>query len=271
MNLTAACAIVLAAGSAVLASAAETGVAAPQAGTVVQVRGVVLDGSGQPVVGAAVIEAGTTSNGTLTGSDGSFVLTVSRGASLEVSCIGYETLVVKPVEGQRLTVILTEDAELLDEVVVMGYGTQRKKLVTGSTVNVTGEKLAAVNAVDAFGALQSQAAGVTIVQNSGQPGESYKMTIRGMGTAGSNSPLFVIDGVPGGDLTAISPNDIESIDVLKDAASSAIYGARAATGVVLGTTKKGKSGKVRVKMVAYYGWQIPNPNGVTPLNAKQYM
>ena len=267
--LTAAC-IALLAAAPMASYAAASEPAAPQA-TVVQVRGVVLDASGQPVIGAGVVEVGVASNGTLTGNDGSFTLTIRRGSRLEVSCIGYETITVTPVEGQRLTVILNEDAEILDEVVVMGYGTQRKKLVTGSTVNVTGEKLAAVNAVDAFGALQSQAAGVTIVQNSGQPGESYKMTIRGMGTAGSSTPLYVVDGVPGGDIAALSPNDIESIDVLKDAASSAIYGARAANGVVLVTTKKGKAGKVRVTLDAYYGWQNPNTNGVTPLNAKQYM
>ena len=269
--LAVACAVALVAACPALTASASLETAAPQAGTVVQVRGVVLDSSGQPIIGAGVVEVGANRNGTLTGNDGSFVLTVSRGASLEVSCIGYETITVTPVEGQRLTVILNEDAEILDEVVVMGYGTQRKKLVTGSTVNVTGEKLAAVNAVDAFGALQSQAAGVTIVQNSGQPGESYKMTIRGMGTAGSSTPLYVVDGVPGGDIAALSPNDIESIDVLKDAASSAIYGARASNGVVLVTTKKGKAGKVRVTFDAYYGWQNPNTNGVTPLNAKQYM
>ena len=269
--LTVACAAMLAAACPVWSFAAEPEAAAPQSGTVVQVRGVVLDASGQPVAGAGVVEAGANRNGTLTGNDGTFVLTIARGSSLEVSCIGYETLTVTPVEGQRLTVILNEDSEILDEVVVMGYGTQRKKLVTGSTVNVSGDRLASVNAVDAFGALQSQAAGVTIVQNSGQPGESYKMTIRGMGTAGSTTPLYVVDGVPGGDIAALSPNDIESIDVLKDAASSAIYGARASNGVVLVTTKKGKAGKVRVTFDGYYGWQNPNTNGITPLNAKQYM
>ena len=269
--LTAACIFMLAAACPIAASAAASEWPAPQAGTVVQVRGVVLDTSGQPIPGAGVIEVGASSNGALTGNDGSFALTIGRGSSLEISCIGYETITVKPVEGERLTVILNEDTEVLDEVVVMGYGTQRKKLVTGSTVNVTGEKLAATNAVDAFGALQSQAAGVTIVQNSGQPGESYKMTIRGMGTVGSTTPLYVVDGVPGGDIAALSPNDIESIDVLKDAASSAIYGARAANGVVLVTTKKGKAGKIRVTFDGYYGWQNPNTNGVTPLNAKQYM
>ena len=266
--LSALCALLMAACPAPLSAAGE-GLAAPQAGTVIQVRGVVLDATGQPVVGAGVVEVGANRNGTLTGNDGSFQLTINRGSSLEVSCIGYETITVTPVEGQRLTVILNEDAEILDEVVVMGYGTQRKKLVTGSTVNVTGDKLAAVNAVDAFGALQSQAAGVNIVQNSGQPGESYKITIRGMGTNGSNSPLYVIDGVPGGSITALSPDDIESIDVLKDAASSAIYGARASNGVILVTTKKGKTGRIQVNFSGYYGWQNANTNGVTPLNAKQ--
>ena len=269
--LTVAFAVMLAAACPAWSFAAEPEVTAPQVGAVVQVRGVVLDTDGQPIIGAGVVEVGANSNGTVTGNDGTFAITIARGSKLEVSCIGYETLTVTPVEGQRLTVIMNEDAEFLDEVVVMGYGTQRKKLVTGSTVNVTGEKLAATNAIDAFGALQSQAAGVTIVQNSGQPGESYKMTIRGMGTAGSNTPLYVIDGVPDGSITALSPNDIESIDVLKDAASSAIYGARASNGVVLVTTKKGKAGKIQVTFDGYYGWQNPNTNGITPLNAKQYM
>jgi TonB-dependent SusC/RagA subfamily outer membrane receptor len=171
-----------------------------------------------------------------------------------------------------LNVTLREDLELLDEVVVMGYGTQRKKLITGSTVNVTGEKLANVNPLDALGALQSQAAGVSITSNSGQPGESYKVTIRGMGTIGSTEPLYVIDGVPGGSITSLSPNDIESIDVLKDAASSAIYGARAANGVILVTTKKGSAdSKLNVTYEGYFGIQNPNTNGVTPLDAKQYM
>ncbi len=271
MILSAVCAGFLLLASPVAALAVQTGETDMQSQVIVQVRGKVLDSNGEPVVGAGVLEVGTQSNGTLTGADGSFVLTVARGASLEISCIGYETIVVRAVEGQPLTVLLRDDAELLDEVVVMGYGTQRKRLVTGSTVNVTGDKLAGVNAVDAFGALQSQAAGVNIVQNSGQPGESYKVTIRGMGTAGSTTPLYVIDGVPGGDITSLSPNDIESIDVLKDAASSAIYGARASNGVILVTTKKGQAGKIQVTFDGYYGWQNPNTNGITPLNAKQYM
>ena len=245
--------------------------AVQQTGTTVQVRGVVLDSEGQPVIGASVIEVGSKSNGTLTAPDGSFSLSVARGASLRISYVGYKTAEVRAVAGRRLSVTLEEDAEVLSDVVVVGYGTQRKKLVTGSTVHVTSESIEAANAVDAFGALQSQAPGMSIIQNSGQPGESYRIVIRGLGTPGSYEPLYVIDGVPEGSITSLSPSDIESIDVLKDAASSAIYGARAANGVILITTKKGRPGRVQVSFDGYLGWQNPNTNGVTPLNAKQYM
>ena len=242
-----------------------------QARSVVQVKGVVYDTSNQPIVGATIVEVDAPNNGTLTGADGTFTLSVAKGASLKISYIGYKTATVKVVEGRSVRVVLEEDSELLNDVVVVGYGTQRKKLVTGSTVHVDADNIAAANAVDAFGALQSHAAGMNIVMNSGQPGESYKVVIRGMGTAGSNTPLYVIDGVPGGSIEDLSPNDIESIDVLKDAASSAIYGARASNGVILVTTKKGKAGHVQVSFDGYLGWQNANTNDVTPLNAKQYM
>ena len=242
-----------------------------QARSVVQVKGVVYDTSNQPIVGATIVEVDAPNNGTLTGADGTFNLSVAKGASLKISYIGYKTATVKVVEGRSVRVVLEEDSELLNDVVVVGYGTQRKKLVTGSTVHVDADNIAAANAVDAFGALQSQAAGMNIVMNSGQPGESYKVVIRGMGTAGSNTPLYVIDGVPGGSIEDLSPNDIESIDVLKDAASSAIYGARASNGVILVTTKKGKAGHVQVSFDGYLGWQNANTNDATPLNAKQYM
>ncbi|MBR4481702.1 MAG: TonB-dependent receptor [Prevotella sp.] len=245
--------------------------AVAQAKATVQVKGVVLDTSDQPIIGATVIESGTQSNGTLTGADGSFAITITQGASLRISYVGYKTVTVKPTAGKSVQVILEEDAEVLNDVVVVGYGTQRKKLVTGATVHVTSENIEAVNAVDAFGALQSLASGMNIVLNSGQPGEGYKVTIRGMGSAGSNTPLYVVDGVPGANIDDLSPNDIESIDILKDAASSAIYGARASNGVILVTTKKGKPGRIQVTFDGYLGWQNPNTNDVTPLNAKQYM
>ena len=238
-----------------------------------QVKGVVLDSDSQPVIGATVVEVGTESNGTLTGADGSFTISITRGASLRISYVGYKTVTVKPTAGRTVQVTLEEDSEILNDVVVVGYGTQQKKLVTGSTVHVTAENIEAVNAVDAFGALQSLASGMNIVMNSGQPGEGYKVVIRGMGTVGSNTPLYVVDGVPGANIDDLSPNDIESIDILKDAASSAIYGARASNGVILVTTKKGKggAGHINVSFDGYMGWQNVNTNGVTPLDAKQYM
>ena len=247
--------------------------AVTQTRTAVQVKGVVLDTNGEPVMGAGVIEVGTQGNGTLTGADGSFTLSINRGAKIRISYVGYKTVTITPSEGRTANITLEEESELLNDVVVVGYGTQRKKLVTGSTVHVTSDNIEAVNAVDAFGALQSLASGMNIVMNSGQPGEGYKVTIRGMGTAGSNTPLYVVDGVPGANIDDLSPNDIESIDILKDAASSAIYGARASNGVILVTTKKGKAGAghVNVSFDGYLGWQNVNTNDVTPLDAKQYM
>ena len=247
--------------------------AVAQTQTTVQVKGVVLDSNGEPVIGAGVIEVGTQNNGTVTGADGSFTLSINRGAKIKISYVGYKTVTMTPVAGRTANITLEEESELLNDVVVVGYGTQQKKLVTGSTVHVTSENIAAVNAVDAFGALQSLASGMNIVLNSGQPGEGYKVTIRGMGTVGSNTPLYVVDGVPGANIDDLSPNDIESIDILKDAASSAIYGARASNGVILVTTKKGKAGAghVNVSFDGYIGWQNVNTNGVTPLNAKEYM
>lgn len=237
----------------------------------VKITGTVVDAQSQPVIGAGVKQAGT-SNGVVTDFDGTFTISVPAGSVLEVSALGYDSQSVSVVSGKdTYTVVLAESAFELDDVVVVGYGTQRKKLITGSTVSVSSEKIAGINAVDALGALQSQAAGVNITANSGQPGESYKVTIRGMGTIGDANPLYVIDGVPGGSITDLSPNDIESIDVLKDAASSAIYGARASNGVILVTTKQGKSGKVQVGYSGYIGFQNPNTNGVTPLGAKDYM
>ena len=151
-----------------------------------QLSGKVVDRDGEPIIGASVMVAGQ-NIGAVTDIDGAYSLVVPAQASITVSCIGYVSQTV-PVNGNSvLNFTLQEDSEYLEETVVVGYGVQRKKLVTGSTVSVSGDKLALTHAVDAFGALQSQAAGVNIVQNSGQPGESYKVTIRGMGTVGSGS------------------------------------------------------------------------------------
>ena len=234
----------------------------------VKINGTVSDIIG-PVVGASVIESGT-NNGAITDLDGNFTLSVKPGASIEVSSIGYRTQVIAVGDQRDFSVMLEEDTELLDEVVVVGYGTQKKKLVTGSTIQVKGDDLVKLNSTNALGALQSSTPGMQITASSGQPGEGYRVTIRGIGTTGSFAPLYVIDGVAGASISALNPSDIESIDVLKDAASCAIYGARGANGVVLVTTKQGKAGKVTVTYDGFYGVQnmarIPEL-----LNAQQYM
>jgi len=234
----------------------------------VRISGTVTDAIG-PVIGASVIESGT-NNGAITDLDGNFVLNVRPGATIEISSIGYKTQVIPIGTRTTFAVMLEDDTELLEEVVVVGYGVQKKKLVTGSTVQVKGDDLVKINSTNALGAMQASSPGVSIMNASGQPGDGYNVNIRGMGTTGSYAPLYVIDGVTGGDINSLNPSDIESIDVLKDAASAAIYGARGANGVILITTKQAKSGSFTVTYDGYYG--IQNVQKMTePLNARQYM
>ena len=234
----------------------------------VRVTGTVNDAFG-PAIGASVIESGT-QNGTTTDVEGKFELNVKPGASIEVSSIGYKTQVIVVGERTVFDIFLEEDTEFLDEAVVVGYGVQKKKLVTGSTVQVKGEELAKLNSTNALGAMQSSSPGVSIMSKSGQPGSGYNVNIRGMGTIGSYEPLYVIDGVAGGSINSLNASDIESIDVLKDAASCAIYGARGANGVILVTTKQGKAGKFSVTYDGFYG--VQNVQKMPELlNAKQYM
>lgn len=236
----------------------------------VKVSGTVVDNAGLSVIAASVVEQGNTSNGVVTDFDGNFSITVPSNAKLVVSSIGYVTKVVEVGGNTTLAIVLEEDSELLNETVVVGYGTQKKKLVTGSTVQVKGDDLAKLNTTNALGAMQASTPGMQITSSSGQPGEGFKVSIRGMGTIGSYQPLYVIDGVTGGDINSLNPSDIESIDVLKDAASCAIYGARGANGVVLVTTKQGKAGKYTVTYDGYYG--IQNVQKMPELlNAKQWM
>jgi len=233
-----------------------------------KIKGTVTDAMG-PVIGANVLEKGTT-NGVITDFDGNFTLDVKPGATLVISFIGYTTQEVVVGNQSTINVKLVEDTETLDEVVVVGYGTMKKKLVTGATVQVKGDDLAKLNTTNALQAMQSQSPGVKITQSSGQAGEGYKVNIRGIGTTGNSAPPYVIDGIAGGDITALNPSDIESIDVLKDAASAAIYGARAANGVILVTTKQGKEGKLQISYDGYVGFQYL-PKMSDALNAKEYM
>jgi len=219
-----------------------------------QVKGVVVDSMG-PVIGATVIEQGTT-NGTSTGLDGDYVLNVSSAdAIVEFSCIGYSTQTYKASEVPA-TITLAEDADFLDEVVVIGYGTVKKSDMTGSVVAIKSDDINRGAVTSPSQALLGKVSGLNIVPATGEPGASAKIRIRGAASLNaSNDPLIVIDGVPvtadggagmGDPLASVNPNDIESFSVLKDASATAIYGSRASNGVIIITTKKGSSGEIKV-------------------------
>lgn len=215
--------------------------------------GTVVDNLGEPVIGASVVLKGS-SNGTITDVDGKFTVNVEKDAELEVSFVGYATQRAKASQGMRI--VLHEDNALLDEVVVVGYGVQKKSVVTASIAKVSAEDLAGKSPVRMDNALKGLAAGVNVTSSSGQPGAAPKVRIRGTGTINNSDPLYIVDGMPiEGGLDFLNPSDIESIEVLKDAASGAIYGARAANGVILVTTKKGKMGKAAINYNFSYGWQ----------------
>lgn len=239
------------------------------------VSGTVTSASdGEPLIGASVLVKGTTI-GTDTDMDGKFTVKAKKGDVLQVRYVGYEPSEVKVGDQTtNLNIMLQENENNLDEVVVVGYGTQKRKLVTGATFQVSGDQIASMNTSNALTAMQTTAPGVQITQASTQPGKGFKVNIRGVGTIGESSPLLVIDGIVSGTandgLNGINPNDIESIDVLKDAASAAIYGARAANGVILVTTKQGKEGKISITYDGFVGWSNPyRAPGL--LNAQQYM
>jgi len=229
--------------------------------------GVVVDGHGDPIIGASVVQKGTTT-GTVTDLDGNFKVSADAGSTLVISYIGYKTKEVKG--GSNLHVSLVDNAENLNEVVVIGYGTQKKSVVTAAIAKVSAEDLAGTAPVRMDNALKGLAAGVQVTSSSGQPGAAARIRIRGTGTINTSDPVYVVDGLPiEGGLDYINPNDIQSIEVLKDAASCAIYGTRGANGVVLVTTKKGKMGKVSVNYNFSYGWQNPWKKRDV-LNASQY-
>ncbi|ASO07412.1 TonB-dependent receptor SusC [Arenibacter algicola] len=233
------------------------------------VTGTVLDELGQPLPGANVVEQGTI-NGVSVDFDGIFTIEVlNSNAVLEISYIGYQTQKIQVTGKNNITVQMQLDASQLDEIVVIGYGTQKKKLNTGATLQVKGEDLADRLKTNPLNALQGQSPGVTIATDGGQPGAPTKVFIRGMGTIGSTTPLFIVDGVQTESIDYLNSNDIESMDVLKDAASAAIYGSRASNGVVLITTKKGIAGQAQITFDTYYGMQslAKRPD---LLNAQEY-
>ena len=234
----------------------------------ITISGTVTDSNKEAVIGANVLLKGT-STGTITDVEGKYQLTVPENGTLVFSSVGYTSQEIAVNKRRIINVTLSDDIMLIDEVVVVGYGVQKKKLVTGATVQVKGDNIAKLNTNNPLQAMQGQTPGVNIASTSGQPGADMKVTIRGLGTVGNSQPLYLIDGV-GGDISTLNPADIESIDVLKDAASAAIYGAQAANGVVLITTKQGKEGKAQISFDAYYGIQNV-PRTANMLNAEQYM
>lgn len=196
--------------------------------------------NGDPVIGANIVVKGTT-NGTITDIDGHFTIEADSKSVLNVSYIGYLTKEVAVGNQQNIRVVLLEDTKTLDEVVVIGYGTQKKADLTGSVANVSAEKLNTQSNANIGQALQGKIAGVDIVSQGGNPGAGSRIMVRGIGTLNNASPLFIVDGMYMTGIDHINPNDIASIDVLKDASSAAIYGSRAANGVIIVTTKEGSN------------------------------
>lgn len=233
-----------------------------------QVSGVVIDGTGETVIGASVLEKGTT-NGTITDLDGKFILTVNENAVLQISYVGYATQEVSVNGKTSFNITLKEDSEMLEEVVVVGYGAQKKESVVGAISQVSNKELLQSPAANVSQAISGKIAGVITSQTSGAPGsDDTQIYIRGRATfAGDAQPLVLVDGVER-EFSQIAPDDIETISVLKDASATAVYGVRGANGVMLITTKRGKEQKPEVSLTA--NWQIQSPTRTdTYLNSYQ--
>ena len=236
----------------------------------ITISGSVTGEDGLPLVGATISIPGT-ATGTITDVNGYYSLEIpSEDVILVFSSIGYIDKEVSVGSRREINVILLSEITELDEVVVIGYGVQKKKLSTGANLHVGSEELTQKKTLRIEQALQGLAPGVNITANGGQPGEDLRVNIRGLGTVGNSSPLYVVDGMVTDNVRFLNPSDIESIDILKDAASSSIYGARAANGVILITTKKGEIGKMRVSFDSYWGVQN-NPKKLDMLGASDYL
>lgn len=233
-----------------------------------KMSGQVIDENGEPVIGASVQLASKLGTGTVTDINGHFTLNVKEGSTLRISYVGFKTKDVKAQPQMRVT--LDESTNTLTEVVAIGYGTVRKKDVTTAVSTVSTEDIASRPIVTAEQAIQGKAAGITVSQPNGAPGAGTTIRVRGTTSLNaSNSPLYVVDGVPMTDIQFLSADDIESMQILKDASSAAIYGSRAANGVILITTKQGKTGVAKVSLNAHYSFNVVRDNQ-DPLNAQQY-
>lgn len=236
-----------------------------------KVSGTVNDSKGQPVIGAAIVVEGT-QNGTVSDIDGAWTLSVPENSTIVASCIGYADAKITVAAGQTtVDFILQEDALYLDDVVVIGYQTVKRRDLTGSVASVTGNDIAKVPVATVAQALQGKLSGVNVMAQDGRPGASTTIRVRGGGSISqSNDPLFIVDGVQVSNIDDIPADNIQSIDVLKDAASTAIYGARGANGVILVTTKGGQEGGAKVRYGMYYQYKM-NPETLAVLDAQDYV
>ncbi|WP_373828403.1 SusC/RagA family TonB-linked outer membrane protein, partial [Bacteroides heparinolyticus] len=233
----------------------------------IRLTGNVTDATGESIIGASVLEKGTT-NGVITDIDGNFALNVSPNATIIISYVGYAAQEI-PLNGRNtLKVVLKEDTEMLDEVVVIGYGTMKKSDMTGAISSVDVEELSKRTTTNPAEALQGKIAGVNIMKSGGNAGAGVQVKIRGVKTFGDNEPLYIIDGFPG-DINSVNPQDIQAMEVLKDGAAAAIYGSVAANGVIIVTTKNGKKGETKIDFSAYVS-MTDVAKKLDLLNADQY-
>ena len=244
----------------------------------IAIKGMVKDNSGEPIIGANIMQKGTT-NGTISDFDGNFTLNVPSNSTIVVSFIGYKDQEIAVAGKRTFDIVMQEDAEVLDEVVVVGYGQMKRSDLTGAVVSVNDQAIKKSVPTSIDQVLQGRAAGVQIQANSGTPGASTSIRIRGINSLNAtNQPIFVIDGVVvdsatddenSNPLSSINPSDIVSMDVLKDASATAIYGSRASNGVIMITTKRGQSGEATVTYDGYVGWQ-EMPKQLDMLNLREY-
>lgn len=242
-----------------------------------KVTGTVTDANGETVIGATVKIKGVNGAGTVTDLDGKFSINAKPGQTLEISYIGYSNKTAKVPANGKISIVMTEDTYSLNEVVAVGYGTMKRSDLTGSVSSIDEKAIKQGVNTSMEQAMQGRIAGVQVTQNSGAPGGGISVQIRGINSFNGNEPLYVIDGIPvSGNtssntsvLASINPSDITSIEVLKDASATAIYGSRASNGVVLVTTKRGQDGKAQVSYDGYIGWQAI-PKYLDVMNLKEY-
>ena len=220
----------------------------------ITVTGNVKDTTGEPIIGASIVEKGNTTNGTITDLDGNFSIKVDGKKTLVISYIGMKTQEIAIQGKKSINVTMADDSQALEEVVVIGYGTVAKKDLTGSVASVSAKDLAVVPVSNVSEALTGKMPGVSITTTEGSPDADVKIRVRGGGSLSQdNSPLYIVDGFPVSSISDIASSDIQSIDVLKDASSTAIYGAKGANGVIIITTKSGREGKTEVTFGASFG------------------